>query len=471
MTRIFAATLLLALGGGLTAFGQGASDLPPQIDDVRYFLSRGVEVEREFDPDTEVIWEGDVVRIQIDVSIVVEDDVDPVEEDDQEIEFFYEKRSSWLPFGSYLTPAPPPIPEDTKYLEFLPLPLERLGVRSYRLQIEYEIPDILGVSQARLRGLTDYDVRYVVRIRIWDAETPAEEDPVPFFFFLMAIVEDPNQRPPNPPPFADAGADQTVQMGSTVQLDGIRSFDSYNLGFDVLDPDVFDKDDLTYVWEFVEGPQRVDPTYPDPVNQPWLAEVDLNVVGDYVYRLFVFDGVEPLPNDDSVDIHVVAFDPNPENQSPWAIISGPTAAVVVGDIITLDGSGSSDPDDLDCENCNYRWRQTDELGGSIPPEEFGMSFQPLGGLEEVTSSWQALGAGTYYFMLIVDDGELSAAARTSVTVIDSETAGFTAEHEDEAAEEKAFDLAPALPISGCGAGLLPVALLPLVFWLMRGRVR
>ena len=273
--------------------------------------------------------------------------------------------------------------------------------------------------------------------------------------------------PPNPPTFADAGPDQAVELGTTVTLDGGRTYDGFNLGFDPMSGDTFEKDTLTFAWEWISGPQRVDPLQDEPINPQ--ATVTLNLVGDYVYRVTVDDNVNSLPGTDSVTITVV--EDIPGNQAPIAIVDGPTA-VVVGDIVTLDGSGSADPDG---DSLWYHWRQTDELGGELPADDLSQTFLPISGREEAISTWQVVRAGTFYVRLLVGDGLLTDISDIhSIDVVEPATAGATVVSEAEPAEEAEevgdpVEL-PAPPVL-CGAGMFPLALVPLLMWPMRGRIR
>nr|BAL59200.1 cell surface protein [Candidatus Acetothermum autotrophicum] len=79
----------------------------------------------------------------------------------------------------------------------------------------------------------------------------------------------------NRPPVADAGPDQTVTVGATVQLDGSRSNDP-------------DGDKLSYSWRFVSLPTGSRAQLSDPalVNPTFVADVR----GEYLIELTVDDG-------------------------------------------------------------------------------------------------------------------------------------------------------------------------------------
>jgi len=387
---------------------------------------------------------------------------DPDQQTDEGV--FYRLRAQAVPYFSY-GPSAPPIAEATEAFVgatedegFKPAP----GQAYLDREVRFSIPPFNGKNQARLRGLIEWDVRWFLRIEVSNDKEPGEDAPIYYDGVYVVAIESPFSGTANAPPVADAGADRTVAAGTTVTLDGSRTFDSYNVGFDPNDPNVLDKDTLEYVWEWISGPQRVDPVYVDDYGNalsPGLARVTLNIIGTYEYRLLVSDGVNPLPSSDTVKIYVVPS--LPTNQPPRAVVSGPTAAVAVGQVITLDGSGSTDPDG---DTLAYRWRQTDEIGGELPPEDFLRFFQPLSGLEQATSSWQALTPGVFYFTLLVDDGEYTDAASISVEVVQSTTAGTTAEEGGRNAA-----LAPAAGLAACGAGLLPLAVAPVGLWALRRR--
>lgn len=462
---------VMVVGAAVPSLVQG-QDSPPIVTITGYEIARNISDDPAygplfgpwddfvaFDPTTELAQEGDLIGIAISI------DDDDLPED----ELYMRKQSAFRPYFPYYSPEPPPVEGDTPH--FRAPPRLAVGTGSATALIVFVVPEWLGPNQARLRGLINWDVRWVVTIEISNDEDPDDETPVSIDLFTLRAIEHPNFIPSNPPAFAEAGADQTVQVGSTVQLDGSETFDAYNVGFDPTDPEVFAKDILTYTWEWITGPQRVDPIYRDE-NQPWLAEVTLNTIGTYEYRLSVTDGVNPVPSADMVTITVVSL--IPENQAPRAVIVAPAEPVLAGALITLDGTLSADPDgDL----LSYRWRQTDEVGGDIPPGDFTELFQPLSGLEAPLSTWQAARPGTYYFRLIVDDGELRDTATTSVEVIEPGSAGIVVESDsgtnaEQTADPAGYDQPVFLPgMAGCGGSLLPLALLPLLLWPLRGRIR
>jgi hypothetical protein len=398
------------------------------------------------------------------------------------------QNSFWQPVPGYPAPIPPPMPGDTE--GFIPEdgvspPAGQILSYLYVLRI----PEFEGKNQARLRGLVDYDVRWIVTLLVW-RENDAGETPEVFaqcgqpFVSCTDIraIENSANAPPNAKPFADAGPDQLVASGQTVVLDGSRTFDSFNVGFDTNSANIFEKDEIEYTWEWISGPERVEPITRDAVGNPAKAEVTLNELGIYVYRLTADDGVNALPTTDSVVIEVVAV--LPENRAPVARASGPARQIQLGEIITLDGTGSFDPDG---DPLGFLWQQTDEIGGRIPSSDFGRLFQPLSGLESPVSRWQAIQPGDFYFRLLVNDGEFVATDRISVEVVDSTVAGIIFTNPDGIASlrgespaspqpsvaeaDSSADQPAGNPLPACGAGMLPILFAPLALLFVRGRVR
>jgi subtilisin-like proprotein convertase family protein len=134
-------------------------------------------------------------------------------------------------------------------------------------------------------------------------------------------------------PQANAGPDQTVDTGAAVQLDGAAS--SSPSGFTP----------LAYLWAQTGGPAATlsDPTAAGPT---FTAPSD---PGELTFTLVVTDSLgmaDPTP--DAVVITVA-------NQAPQAN-AGPDQSVTTTSLVTLNGSGSADPDnDLPL---TYQWTQT-----------------------------------------------------------------------------------------------------------------
>lgn len=468
--------------GAVPALPQDEGEHPPVILALEFYISRytasGWGPIVPFDPQSEVGRELDMVWIVVYFS---DPDLVEAETDDEgnttytrgDEEFYTRKQSEWW-YDPPLPPEPEPLFDDTRdFRAPRDLIIDPLPADTGSYYFVFYVPELTGPSQARLRDPVGhpYDVGWRITIELSNEEEPGPETQVAVVQTFFFGVENPILRPPNPPSFADAGPDRTVGTGSTVILDASDSFDFTNVGFDPDDPDVFEKDSLTYDWDWVSGPERVDPV---PTDHKAKARVTLNTNGVYIYRVYVSDGINPLPGSDDVTITVVDPSELPENSlPPRAAIAGPTTSVLVGQIITLDGGGSADPDG---DPLTYRWQQTNELGGGLTFDELAKAFQPLSGLTAVRSTWKAISPGTFYFRLLVSDpfGNTDSAF-TAVTVISAEAFAGQLNRRDiprsraPAAEEAPVD-APAGP-AGCGGGLLPLALVPVALRLARGRFR
>jgi len=175
-------------------------------------------------------------------------------------------------------------------------------------------------------------------------------------------------------PVADAGPDQTVLVGDTVQLDGSGSND----------PDPLDT--LTFAWSFVSVPAGSTATLSDAtaVNPTFVVDVS----GNYVVQLIVNDGtVDSLP--DSVSIST--------DNSPPVADAGPDQTPFVTQTVTLDGSGSTD---VDGDPLTYSWSITSQPSGSTAT---------LSSSTVVNPTFVVDVSGTYVVQLIVNDGTVDSA--------------------------------------------------------------
>ncbi len=506
--RLLSGVLLIVIVTSATYAQPADGEAPPIITGTTFTISRytatGFQASEPFDPATEVAREND--RITITVAFqdgdLVETDDDPndpnVTRGDEE--FFTRKQSYWgWSFGMfgefsggrwywsefYDAPAPPPIQDDSPIFQAPNgLSLDPLPADTGTFLFSFRVPEFVGASQERLRNpaLIPYDLVWAVRIELANVEDPGQEDPVSRTYFDLFAIENPVLRAPNPPPFADAGSDQLVELDDntnqvTVTLDGSRTFDGSNVGFDPLDPDIYEKDNLQFTWEFVSGPGPREEPVDNGDNNPATAEVTLTVPSltvPYVFRLTVVDQINPLPSSDTMNVWVRTD--LPTNSAPTAVATAPAEAVPVGGTITLDASGSSDPDG---DSLDFLWRQTNEVGGPLSSDQISTGFQPMAGLDEAVSSWRATTEGTFYFLVLVTDepeerdaalvnAELSDTAMVSV-VVSAAADGDSASLQNDA-QQALEQTSPVLP-GLCGAGLAPAAILPALMLLMRRRYR
>ncbi len=173
----------------------------------------------------------------------------------------------------------------------------------------------------------------------------------------------------NVPPIADAGEDQTVYVSDTVVLDGSLSHDP-------------DGDTLTYNWSLTAVPNGSSAVLDDPyaVDPTFVADVP----GTYTVSLTVNDGIDDSEPD---TLQVSTY-----NVAPIAD-AGDDQAIYVGLQVTLDGSGSWDPDG---DTLTYQWAFT-----TLPEGSGTVLDDP----SAVTTTFTADLPGTYIVRLVVNDGE------------------------------------------------------------------
>jgi tetratricopeptide (TPR) repeat protein len=144
--------------------------------------------------------------------------------------------------------------------------------------------------------------------------------------------------PVNHPPVANAGTDQTVNAGYIVSLDGSKSKDP-------------DNDPLTYTWKQVGG-QSVTLNGADTSIATFTAPKDISSDTDLTFELTVTDSKNAT---NTATVKVTDKYIPPPNQPPTAN-AGVDQTVNTDDTVTLDGSGSTDPDG---NITSYSWTQTD----------------------------------------------------------------------------------------------------------------
>lgn len=175
----------------------------------------------------------------------------------------------------------------------------------------------------------------------------------------------------NTTPMANAGEDQSLELGSTVSLDGSASSDA-------------DGDNLTYLWKIDSQPSNSNLEIPDSENVK-ITFLPM-AVGSYTLSLTVNDGtVSSTPDQVIVEIT------EPDNLVPIAV-AGNEQTLELGDTVTLDGTGSSDDDG---DDLSYQW---------------SINERPNGSNAELTDSVSAIISflpdvvGSYTLSLIVNDG-------------------------------------------------------------------
>jgi len=201
---------------------------------------------------------------------------------------------------------------------------------------------------------------YVIQLMVNDGTTDSVPDTV--------TVNTLNSRP-----VANAGVDQVVSIGDTVQLSGSGSTD-------------VDGNPLTYAWSLTTKPAGSATTLTNPtaVNPTFTVDVS----GTYIAQLIVNDGTVDS-NPDTVSVGT-------RNQPPIAR-AGTGQTVSLGATVHLDGSASSDPNN---DPLTFRWSITSKPAGSAATLDNATSVKP---------TFVADVAATYIAQLIVNDGSLDSA--------------------------------------------------------------
>ena len=182
----------------------------------------------------------------------------------------------------------------------------------------------------------------------------------------------------NAPPVANAGPTQNVSLGTSVTLDGTSSTDANG-------------DALTYLWSLTSRPTGSKVALSSPATQKPTFLPD--VAGTYVASLVVSDG-KLVSATSTVDITV-----NSANAAPIAN-AGVTQRVITGELVTLDGTASTDANG---DSLTFSWSLT-----SVPPE----SAAAISNKAIAKPSFNPDLAGTYVASLVVNDGKASSAAST-----------------------------------------------------------
>ncbi len=182
----------------------------------------------------------------------------------------------------------------------------------------------------------------------------------------------------NSPPVANAGPNQTVAAGSTVQLNGSKSFD-------------VDGNPLSYSWTFASIPASSAATLANPTSVTPSFTAD--VTGTYIVALVVYDGVNY-----SAQSTVTVTTGN----TPPVARTGSNQQVNVNTLVQLNGAGSTD---VNGNALTYVWTlNTTQASGSKAT---------LSNSTAVNPTFTADVPGTYVAQLIVNDGFSSSQPATT----------------------------------------------------------
>jgi hypothetical protein len=183
-------------------------------------------------------------------------------------------------------------------------------------------------------------------------------------------------------PVANAGAAQSVVTGTTVNLNGTASNDANG-------------DALTYVWSFISKPvgSNASLSSASSANPTFTA----GTAGSYVLSLVVNDGAL------SSTTSTVTITASNANLAPVASV-GAGLNVYVGTTVTLNGTGSYDPNG---DSLLFSWAFVSKPAGSSAS---------LSGSTTARPSFLADVAGSYVIALAVGDGSLvSQISTTTIT--------------------------------------------------------
>ncbi|MCX5772649.1 MAG: hypothetical protein NTZ09_20585, partial [Candidatus Hydrogenedentes bacterium] len=184
--------------------------------------------------------------------------------------------------------------------------------------------------------------------------------------------------PPNVPPVAVAGDDQSAALGVAVTLDG---------------GDSYDPDDgpvaLTFEWSFESVPAGSDLNDDNITGaNAEMASFTPDAFGEYVVSLVVYDGEDfSLP-----DLVTITAENTPPNAD-----AGPDQSVMVGEQACLDGAASNDPDDAPTP-LTYAW-----TFGSVPAGS-ALTNADLLDADTATPCFLPDVEGSYLLELAVSDG-------------------------------------------------------------------
>ena len=201
----------------------------------------------------------------------------------------------------------------------------------------------------------------------------------------LTLVRDSNQTP-----VANAGTDQTVFIGDTVQLNASASTDAYG-------------DPLTYQWQILTKPAESQATLNDPaIMSPNLV---IDQAGSYTIELVVNDGFE-----DSVADQVII---DTANSAPVAQ-AGSDQTAFVGENVLLDSNASYD---VDGDSLSYQWELID----------FPINSQAnLSLTNSSITDFTIDKPGHYVAELIVNDGDLdSTPDQVAIDTINSAPVAIT----------------------------------------------
>jgi RHS repeat-associated protein len=175
------------------------------------------------------------------------------------------------------------------------------------------LPTLQNPTAVNPSFVADQAGAYVAQLIVNDGKTDSDPDTV--------TISTENSKP-----VANAGPDQTAEVGETVRLDGTGSHDA-------------DQDVLSYQWALTTRPPQSQALVQNAASAQTTFVPDL--VGQYIAQLIVSDGVlSSLP--DTATITVTP--PTPTNRAP-RILSSPVTTATVGQPYSYDVNATDDDGD------------------------------------------------------------------------------------------------------------------------------
>ncbi len=247
---------------------------------------------------------------------------------------------------------------------------------TYTWSIE-SVPENSGLTEADISPngnadaitpifVADQQGLYVLRLKVSDGELESQSD----FVHVMADIE-------GSLPVADAGEDQAVTEGDTVDLDGSDSADP--LG-----------NELGYAWYLVSVPGNSDLTS-DDISDGDQASASFvpDAPGVFLIGLQVNNGtVDSVPDFVSVEVSSTNSCPEADGDTTGDLHSCSDIEVTAG--------SSSDPDG---DSLSYSWRHL------LPPFGSGLMEQDFADPGAEDTTFFADVPGTYTLQVSVNDGE------------------------------------------------------------------
>ena len=235
----------------------------------------------------------------------------------------------------------------------------------------------------------------------FEANEPNDQTRYKYTFMLVGASNTTltnSRQPANSAPTSDAGPDQSnVASAGSVTLDGTGSSD----------PDAGDT--LSYAWTQTDSTGETVTLSDAAVAQPTFTAPTLGANDAAItltFSLVVTDDKANSSKADTVDITVTP----PANSAPTSDAGPDQSNVASAGSVTLDGTGSSDPDAGD--TLSYAWTQTDSTGETVTLSDAAVA-QP-------TFTAPTLGANdaaiTLTFSLVVTDDKANSSKADTVDI-------------------------------------------------------